>query len=169
MCDSTVSRIIFFFNSCHHVLNFFFVIVWSLCSEKKTKAKAVGGTVHSGRATPASGEESSDHYELGPEGDEMDTAEDADAIQETDATDDQAPRYAALGSPADRYVFPFSIPPLLCVMTELSLQPFKPTLCPVYALNRRSSANQNYSYPAVIVTIDRFSLLGSLLYRAFTG
>jgi hypothetical protein len=84
-----------------------------LCSEKKTKAKAVGGMVHSGRGTPASGEESSDHYELGPEGDEMDTAEDADVIQDTDPTDNQAPRYAALGSPADRYVFPFSIPPSL--------------------------------------------------------
>lgn len=91
MLDSTVSRINFFLNSSHHVLKFFFcVLVLSSCSEKKTRAKAVGGMAHSGRATPASGEESSDHYELGPEGEEMDSAEDADAIQDTDATDNQA-------------------------------------------------------------------------------
>lgn len=103
--------------------------------------KAVGGTAHSGRGTPASGEESSDHYELGPEGEEMDTAEDADVIQDTDATDNQAPRYAALGSPADRYVFPFSIYP--CLRDDRVSLPF----VPAYGLNCPSSANRNHSYP----------------------
>ena len=114
-----------------------------LCSEKKTKAKSVGGAAHSGCATPASADESSDNYELGPEGDEMDTTEDADAIQDTDATDNQAPRYADLGSTAERYAFPFTIPPSLRDDRAL----FKHPLCPAYELNWRPSTNQNDSYP----------------------
>ena len=118
-------------------------MVLSLCSEKKTKAKVAGGVAHSGRATPASGDESSDNYELGPEGEEMDTTEDADAIQDTDATDNQAPRYADLGSPADRCVFPFTIPPSLRDDRAL----LKPPLCSAHKLNCRPSTNQNDSYP----------------------
>jgi hypothetical protein len=84
------------------VLYFFF----PLRSEKKTRGKAVGSTTHSGRATPASGDDSSDIYELDDaEGDEMDTTEDGDVAPDADATDNHAPRYADLGSPTDRYIF----------------------------------------------------------------
>jgi hypothetical protein len=94
MCRSTVSRINFFFvYSCHQSF-----VVLSLHSEKKTKVK-VGSATTSGCATPASGDESSDYYELDAEDGDMDTAEDADA------TDNHAPRYADLGSPVERYVY----------------------------------------------------------------
>ena len=138
MCDSKVSRINFFYLR-HHVLNIFLCFI--LCSEKKTKAKVVGGVAHSGRATPASGDESSDIYELGPDGEEMDTTEDADAIQDTDATDNQAPRYADLGSPADRFVFPFTILPSLRDDRALHI------LCSAYGINCRPPTKQNDSYP----------------------
>jgi hypothetical protein len=84
------------------VLCFFF---FPLRSEKKTRGKAVGSTTHSGRATPASGDDSSEIYELDAEGDEMDTTEDGDVAPDADATDSHAPRYADLGSPTDRYIF----------------------------------------------------------------
>ncbi|KAH9989918.1 hypothetical protein BJV74DRAFT_878122 [Russula compacta] len=74
--------------------------------EKKTKVKVVGSVTHGGRATPASGDESTDYYELGAEAEEVDTAaEDADAVLDADATDNQTPRYAELDSPADRLNF----------------------------------------------------------------
>jgi hypothetical protein len=82
----------------------FFGVAFSLLSEKKTKAKAVGSASHSGHATPASGDESSDNYALDDEGDEMDTTEDADAAPDAHTTDNHCPRYAVLGSPVDRYV-----------------------------------------------------------------
>jgi hypothetical protein len=101
--QSVTSILFFFIYSYHRSL-----IVLSLRSEKKIKVKAVGSATHSGCATPASGDESSDYYELDAEGDDMDTAEDADAALDADSTDNHAPRYADLGSPADRYVFTLS-------------------------------------------------------------
>ncbi|KAH9957007.1 hypothetical protein BC827DRAFT_1157493 [Russula dissimulans] len=71
--------------------------------EKKTKTKVVGGLTHSGRTTSASCDESTDNCELGAEGEEMDTAEDADAVPEANAT--RAPRYGDLDSSADRLNF----------------------------------------------------------------
>jgi hypothetical protein len=65
----------------------------------------VGSSTHSGRATPASGDESTDYYEPGAEDEEMVTTEDADAAPDTDPTDNQTPRYADLYSPADRLSF----------------------------------------------------------------
>lgn len=65
----------------------------------------VGGLTHSGRATSASCDESTDNCELGAEGEEMDTTEDADAVPEANATDNRGPRYGDLDSPADRLNF----------------------------------------------------------------
>jgi hypothetical protein len=100
--DSQSHHLFFFSFLCHQF------VVLLLRSEKKTKVKAVGSATPSGCATPVSGDDSSDYYELDPEGDEMDTAEDADAALDADATDNHAPRYADLGSPTDRYVFALS-------------------------------------------------------------
>ena len=116
----SVTIIFFGFNCAYHsILNFPFL----LCSDKKTtKIKAIESvtTTHSGRATPAaaSGDESTDNYELGAEGpgEEMDTtiASTEDAVMfgpEGDAvTDKLATRYANLNSPTDRYVC-FPSPP----------------------------------------------------------
>ncbi|KAI9507151.1 hypothetical protein F5148DRAFT_150886 [Russula earlei] len=91
--------------------------------EKKIKTKAVESVPHSGRATSASCDESTDYceHELGAEGDEMDTtAEDPDAVPDAGATDKRAPRYGDLDSPADRYVG-LSDSILLCVTTGPSL------------------------------------------------
>ena len=121
MCHSTVSCINFFFSSVpEHRFStsppfFFSFFLLSFCSEKKTKAVAVGSVTHSGHVTPASGDESTENGDLGPEGEELGTAEDADAAPDVHVTDIQAPRFADLDSAADRYVFP--LPP----MTGLSL------------------------------------------------
>ena len=61
---------------------------------------------HNGCVTPASGDESTENGELGPEGEELDTAEDADGVPDAHAADSQVPRFANLGSAADRYAFP---------------------------------------------------------------
>ena len=100
-----------FFSIVRAINHNFFCVAFSLRSEKKTKAKAVGSASHSGHATPASGDESSDNYEFDGEGDEMDTTEDADVAPDADTTDHHGPRYADLGSPADRYVMSLLSPP----------------------------------------------------------
>jgi hypothetical protein len=106
-----VSSFFFFFIRARiSVLNIpsplFFPFPCRLCSEKKTKAVAAGSGTHSGRVTPASGDESTENGELGPEGEEMDTAEDADAAPDAHAADIQIPQFAELDSAADRYAFP---------------------------------------------------------------
>ena len=84
-----------------------FLIFLFLHSEKKTKVKGLEGVTHSGRATSTSAscdELTDNNCELGAEGEEMDTTEDADAVPEADGTDNRASRYGGLDSPADRYV-----------------------------------------------------------------
>ncbi|KAH9971027.1 hypothetical protein BGW80DRAFT_1460913 [Lactifluus volemus] len=73
--------------------------------DKKTKAVAGGSMSHSGCVTPASGDESTENGELGPEGEELDTAEDADGVPDAHAADSHAPRFTHLGSSADRLSF----------------------------------------------------------------
>jgi hypothetical protein len=109
------------------------------CSDKKTKAVAGGSMSHSGCVTPASGDESTENGELGPEGEELDTAEDADGVPDAHAADSHAPRFTHLGSSADRYAFP--LPHfILCAMTGLSLTSHSPRLSlnPPLQLHHRS-------------------------------
>jgi hypothetical protein len=87
---------------------FFFLSPVVFCSEKKTKTVAAGSVTQSGCVTPASGDESTENGELGPEGEEMDTAEDADAAPDAHLNDlPTIARFADLDSAADRYAFPF--------------------------------------------------------------
>ncbi len=96
-------------------IRFFFFII----SAKKTKTMAVDSATHSGPASPDSGGESTDNGELGTECGVSETAptftaaamtatttEDPDAGPDAfhHSTDNQAPRFADLDSPADRYV-----------------------------------------------------------------
>jgi hypothetical protein len=90
-------------------------------SAKKTKTKttAPDSVTHSGPASPDSGEELTDNGEIGTERGEPDTApttamtvtttEDPDAAPDSAP---QAPRFASLDSPADRYVLPLNSLPL---------------------------------------------------------